>query len=58
LVEYAVLLAQNSAHLMGGFGTDLRSWAGSLNWSVLGYVAAGLVLLRVAAAAFWPSRRY
>ena len=58
MVEYAVLLAQNSGQLLSGFGTDLRSWATHLNWTLLVYVAAGLVVLRFAAAAFWPSRRY
>jgi hypothetical protein len=58
MVEYAVLVAHNSADFMSGLGGDVVSWASQLDWSMLGYVAAGLVLLRLAFGVFKPTRRY
>jgi len=58
MVEYAILLAHNSAQFMGGLGGNVMSWVSNLNWTMLGYVAAGLLLLRLAYSAFGPSRRY
>jgi hypothetical protein len=58
MVEYAVLLAHNSANFMSGVGNGVLSWASRLDWSMLGYTAAGLVLLRLAFGAIKPTRRY
>jgi hypothetical protein len=58
MVEYAVLLAQNSAHFMGGVGGNVVTWVSNLNWTMLGYVAAGLILLRIVVGAVLPTRRY
>jgi hypothetical protein len=58
MVEYAILLAHNSADFMGGVGNDVLSWASRLSWSMLIYAAAGLVLLRLAFGAIKPTRRY
>jgi hypothetical protein len=58
MVEYAVLIAHNSATFMSGVGGDVLSWASRLDWSMLGYAAAGLVLLRLGFGAFRPTRRY
>jgi hypothetical protein len=58
MVEYAMLVAHNSASFMGGVGNDVLSWASRLDWIMLGYAAAGLVLLRLAFGAFRPTRRH
>ncbi len=52
MVEYALLLASNSAH---GFATDLRSIGEGLNWSGLQYLIVGLFALLVARWAFSSS---
>lgn len=58
MVEYAILVAHNSATFMGGVGGDVLSWASRLDWTMLGYAAAGLVLLRLAFGAFRTTRRH
>jgi hypothetical protein len=58
MVEYAVLVAHNSANFMSGVGSDVLSWASRLDWSTLWYAAAGLVLLRLAFGVLKPTRRY
>lgn len=58
MVEYAILLAHNSAQFMGGLGDNMRSWVSNLNWTLVASVAAGLLLLRLTFSAFGPSRRY
>ena len=58
MVEYAILVAHNSVTFMSGVGGDVLSWASRLDWSMLGYVAAGLVLLRLAFGVIKPTRRY
>lgn len=58
MVEYAILVAHNSATFMSGVGGDVLSWASRLDWSMLGYVAAGVVLLRLAFGVIKPTRRY
>ena len=52
MVEYALILASNSAH---GFATDFRSLAEGLNWSGLQYLIVGLFALLVARWAFRSS---
>ena len=52
MVEYALILASNSAH---GFATDLRSLAQGLNWAGLQYLIVGLFALLVARWAFRSS---
>jgi hypothetical protein len=58
MVEYAVLLAHNSGSILSGMGGDVLSWASRVNWTMLAYGAAGLLLFRVAFGAFRPNRRY
>jgi hypothetical protein len=58
MVEYAILLAHNSAQFMGGVGGDVLSWASRVNWTLLGYAAAGLVLLRFVSWIIKPTRHY
>jgi cytochrome b len=58
MVEYAVLVAHNSADFMSGVGNDVLSWASRLDWAMLGYAAAGLILLRLAFGVIKPTRRY
>ena len=58
MVEYAVLVAHNSADFMSGIGGDVVSWASRLDWSMLGYAAAGLLLLWLAFGVIKPTRRY
>ena len=58
MVEYALLVAHNSAEFMGGLGGDVVSWASRLDWSMLGYAAGGLVLLWLAFGVIKPTRRY
>jgi hypothetical protein len=58
MVEYAVLVAHTSADFMGGVGSDALSWASRLDWTMLGYAAAGLFLLWLAFGAIKPTRRY
>jgi hypothetical protein len=52
VVEYAMILASNSAH---GFATDLRSLADGLNWPGLQYLIVGFFALLVARWAFRSS---
>jgi hypothetical protein len=58
MVEYAVLVAHNSANFMSGVGNDVLSWASRLDWTMLVYAAAGLILLRLAFGVIKPTRRY
>ena len=58
MVEYAVLVAHNSASFMSGVGNDVFSWASRLDWSMLGYVAAGLLFLRLVFGIMKPTSRY
>jgi hypothetical protein len=58
MVEYAVLVAHNSADFMSGVGNDVLSWASRLDWTMLVYAAAGVVLLRLAFGVIKPTRRY
>ena len=52
MVEYAMILASNSAH---GFATDFRSLTEGLNWAGLQYLIVGLFALLVARWAFRSS---
>ena len=58
MVEYAILLAHTSADFMSGLSGNLLAWASRVDWILLGYVVAGLILLRLVASLFRPSRRY
>jgi hypothetical protein len=58
MVEYALLLAHNSGEFMNGVAGDAISLASRVNWTMLAYVAAGLVLLRIVSWMVKPSRRY
>jgi hypothetical protein len=52
VVEYAMILASNSAH---GFATNLQSFTQGLNWGGLQYLIVGLFALLVARWAFRSS---
>jgi hypothetical protein len=56
MVEYAVLVAHNTASNIGVVAGDALSWASTLDWYAIGYVGLALVLLRMAIRAFKPSR--
>jgi hypothetical protein len=58
MVEYAVLLAHNSAWLMSGVAGDVYSWTSQLDSHLLGYAAVGILLLMVASWSFTSKRRY
>jgi hypothetical protein len=58
MVEYAVLVAHNSANVMSLLSHDVFSWTSRLDWSMLGYVAAGLLLLRLVFGMMKPTSRY
>ena len=56
MVEYAILVAQNTAGFFDVLSNDASSWASRLNWQMIGYVAAALVSLRLLAWVLKPSR--
>lgn len=56
MVEYAVLVAQNTAGFFDVFRSDAYSWASRLNWEMIGYAVLALVSLRLVVWAFRPSR--
>ena len=56
MVEYAILVAQNTAGFFDVLSNDATSWASRLNWEMIGYVAVALVSLRLVAWALKPSR--
>jgi lipid-A-disaccharide synthase-like uncharacterized protein len=56
MVEYAILVAQNTAGFFNVLSTDATSWASRLNWDMIGYVAVALVSLRLVAWVIKPSR--
>jgi hypothetical protein len=58
MVEYAVLVAHNTATFMSGIGGDFFSWASRLNGGTFVYAAAAVVMLGLALAAFRPTRRF
>jgi hypothetical protein len=49
MVEYAVLLAGNSLAALGSFARSAELWLSRLNWEVVGFVALGLLALRIGA---------
>lgn len=51
MVEYAILLAQNTTDMIGMTGRDVVSWL-SANWATIGIGALGLVSFRMAFRAF------
>jgi hypothetical protein len=51
MVEYAVLLAQNTTDILGGTGRDVLAWVNGLNWVRIGIGALGLISLRMAVRA-------
>jgi lipid-A-disaccharide synthase-like uncharacterized protein len=56
MVEYAILVAQNTAGFFNVLSNDASSWASRLNWDMIGYVAVALVSLRLVAWVIKPSR--
>jgi lipid-A-disaccharide synthase-like uncharacterized protein len=56
MVEYAVLVAHNTAGLFNILSNDASSWASRLNWEMIGYAAVALVSLRLVAWVFKPTR--
>ena len=51
MVEYAILLAQNTTDILGMTGRDVMSWVHGLNWARVGIGALGLISLRMAVRA-------
>ena len=49
MIEYAILVAQTAVTNFGAFASSAEMWLGRLNWPVIGYAAAGLLALRIAA---------
>jgi hypothetical protein len=56
MVEYAVLVAHNTAGFFNVLSNDAYSWASRLNWEMIGYAAVALVSLRLVAWVFKPTR--
>ena len=56
MVEYAVLVAHNTAAFFNILSNDANSWASRLNWEMIGYAAVALVSLRLVAWVFKPTR--
>jgi hypothetical protein len=52
MVEYAILLAQNTTDIVSMTGRDVVSWVSGLNWARIGIGALGLISLRMAVRAF------
>lgn len=52
MVEYAILLAQNTTDILSVTGRDVLSWASGLNWAGIGIGALGLISFRMAIRAF------
>ena len=51
MVEYAILLAQNTTDILSMTGRDVLSWL-SVNWARIGIGALGLLSFRMAIRAF------
>jgi hypothetical protein len=51
MVEYAILVAQNTADILSTTGRDVLSWL-SVNWAGIGIGALGLLSFRIAIRAF------
>jgi Flp pilus assembly pilin Flp len=58
MVEYAILVAHNSASVISGMGANVRSWISGLDWTLLGYAVGGLCLLWLVVSAVKPTRPY
>ena len=56
MVEYGVLVAHNTASTISMVTGNALSWASTLDWHAIGYAALAIVVLRMAAWAFKPSR--
>jgi hypothetical protein len=56
MVEYGVLVAHNAASTISLVTGNALSWASTLDWHAIGYAALAIVVLRMAAGAFKPSR--
>jgi len=56
MVEYAMLVAHNTAGTFRLVAGDVSSWASRLDWGVLVYVLLAFVLLRVVFGAFTRPR--
>ena len=52
MVEYAILLAQNTTDIISMTGRDVVAWVSALNWAKIGIGALGLLSLRMAIRAF------
>jgi lipid-A-disaccharide synthase-like uncharacterized protein len=56
MVEYAVLVAHNTAAFFNILSNDANSWASRLNWEMIGYAAVALVSFRLVAWVLKPTR--
>ena len=52
MVEYAILLAQNTTDIVSMTSRDIAAWMSGLNWARIGISALGLISLRMAIRAF------
>ena len=52
MVEYAILLAQNTTDILSMTGRDVLSWVSGLNWARIGIGALVLLSFRMAIRAF------
>ena len=52
MVEYAILLAQNTTDILSITGRDVLSWVSGLNWARIVIGALGLLSFRLAIRAF------
>ena len=52
MVEYAVLVAKMSGATIGSFTRTAEVWLSRVNWELVGYVALGLIALRLVTWAF------
>jgi hypothetical protein len=56
MVEYAILVAHNTAGTFRLVAGDVSSWVSRLDWDALVYVLLAFVLFRVALGAFTRPR--
>ena len=52
MVEYAILLANNTTDVLSMTGRDVHAWLSGLNWARIGIGALALLSFRMAIRAF------
>jgi hypothetical protein len=48
MAEYAIMVAESGLVTMQSFASSAEVWLDRINWKVVGYLALGLIALRVA----------